>query len=154
MARVREGRPVARFYQVAASTPEVVLIGLLLKLVEQGMRVCLLVADAAQVRHWDDLLWRHPPERFLPHGVWDGADVERQPVLIAWQPDDRNRATVAVVASQRVMEESVAFDVVVDFVDSRDPAPARGRYRHYQALGYAMEYWIQSPEGRWSRHGA
>ncbi|MBF0272595.1 MAG: DNA polymerase III subunit chi [Magnetococcales bacterium] len=153
MARVREGRPVARFYQVAASSPEVVMVGLLFKLVDQGMRVCVLAADGGQVRHLDDQLWRYPAERFLPHGVWDGVDVERQPVLIAMRPDDRNGATVVIVAGAQVVDESVAFDVVVDFVDVRDPVPARGRYRQYQARGYQMEYWIQSPEGRWNKQG-
>ncbi|MBF0629062.1 MAG: DNA polymerase III subunit chi [Magnetococcales bacterium] len=151
MARTREGQPVARFYQVAAASPEMVLTGLLFKLVEQKIRVCLLAADHTQVRRWDDLLWRHPPERFLPHGVWDGPDPERQPVLIASQPDDRNGATVVVIANPRLLDETATFDVVVDFVDARNPDPARQRYRHYQTRGYLMEYWIQSPEGRWSK---
>ncbi|MBF0340792.1 MAG: DNA polymerase III subunit chi [Magnetococcales bacterium] len=154
MARVREGNPVARFYQVAASSPESVMITLLHKLFDQGLRVCLLAGDGAQARRLDDLLWRHPPERFLPHGMWDGADVERQPVLIALTPDDRNGATVVLSTSPRVVPDAERFDVVVDFVVAADPAPARERYRHYQAAGLAMEYWIQSPEGRWTRHGA
>lgn len=153
MARQREGRPVARFYQVATAPSEGVMTTLLFKLVEQGMRVCLLAADAGQVRRLDELLWRHPSDRFLPHGVWDGSDPERQPVLIAARPDDRNNATVAIAASGQIVDESVAFDVVVDFVDARDPGAARERYRHYQARGFSMEFWIQSPEGKWNRKG-
>ncbi|MEO5347189.1 MAG: DNA polymerase III subunit chi [Magnetococcus sp. YQC-9] len=153
MARARVGSPVARFYQVAAASSEGVMIGLLHKLVDQGLRVCLQVGDGARLRHLDDLLWRHPLERFLPHGVWDGPDPELQPVLLALRPDDRNGATVAIAADGKVIQGPLAFDVVVDFVLSAAPAPARERYRWYQAHGYALEYWIQSPEGRWSRAG-
>lgn len=152
MARAREGSPVARFYQVAGASVDGVLTGLLHKLVEQGLKVCLLVGSPARSRHWDDLLWRHPLERFLPHGVWDGPDPQLQPVLLALTPDDRNGATVVVAADAGLVEGAAGFDVVVDFVVG-DPAPARERYRWYQARGLAMEYWVQSPEGRWSRAG-
>ncbi|NGZ06938.1 MAG: DNA polymerase III subunit chi [Magnetococcales bacterium] len=153
MARTQEGRPIARFYQVAASSIEGVMIVLLHKLVEQGRRVCLVAGDARQVRHLDDLLWRQPPDRFLPHGVWNGADVERQPVLIAERPDDRNGATVAMAVVGGLVDGSIEFDVVVDFVDAQAPAAARERYRYYQGRDFAMEYWFCSPEGKWIRKG-
>ncbi|MEO5332422.1 MAG: DNA polymerase III subunit chi [Magnetococcus sp. YQC-5] len=152
MARLREGVPTIRFYQLASSSPEAALIGILYKIVEQDAKACVLAKDAEQVRRLDELLWRQPQERFLPHGPWNGPDPSWQPVLIACEPDDRNGATILVLATPRWVEEPDRFDMVVDFVDPKEPvAMARERYRRYQGAGCAMEYWIQSPEGRWTR---
>ncbi|MBF0428105.1 MAG: DNA polymerase III subunit chi [Magnetococcales bacterium] len=152
MARLREGPTTVRFYQVAGSSPDIALTGILFKVVEQGSRACLLALDATHVKRLDEMLWRYPLDRFLPHGPWDGPDPQRQPVLITLQPDDCNGASVLVVAASRGVDKPEQFDMVVDFVDPREPvANARDRYRRYQTLGCVMEYWIQSPEGRWTQ---
>ncbi|MBF0181439.1 MAG: DNA polymerase III subunit chi [Magnetococcales bacterium] len=153
MARSREGMPTARFYQLAGSSLETALAALLAKILEQNGRACVLARDALHLRQLDELLWRHPPQRFLPHGPWDGPDPERQPVLLALEPDDRNGATILLLTGPRPVVEAARFDMVVDFVTGREDhlVGARSRYRDYRNQGCLMEYWVQSANGRWTR---
>ncbi|MBF0126356.1 MAG: DNA polymerase III subunit chi [Magnetococcales bacterium] len=143
--------PVVRFYQLAASSSEVALLGILVKILERGSRACLLAQDALQVQRLDELLWRQPADRFLAHGPWNGPDPDRQPLLLSLEPDDRNGATILVLVSPRLVADPARFDLVVDFVGKQEVALARDRYRRYQQQGCAMEYWAHSPEGRWTR---
>lgn len=154
MARTGTGPPLVRFYQLAASPFETVLVRIANKAWERGLRVCLRAADASHAHHLNDLLWRQPADGFLPHGLWNGGHVERQPLLIAPGVDDRNGASVIILGVAEPLAQPDRFDMVVDFVPGGDPlarAASRDRYRHYRQLGCTLEYWIQAPEGGWSR---
>ncbi|MBF0462409.1 MAG: DNA polymerase III subunit chi [Magnetococcales bacterium] len=156
MARTHPEPPTVRFYQLAAMPLETALVGLLGKAWERGMRINLVVKDGQQAQRLDDFLWIHPPNQFLPHGLWSGPDPELQPVLISLEPDARNGATVLMVATPLLIADPTAFDLVIDFLPSQHPdalAAGRNRYRHYRALGCQMEYWIQTPQGGWKRQG-
>ncbi len=156
MARTHDDPPLVRFYQLAASPFESVLVRIVNKAWERGLRVCLRAADAGHAHYLNELLWRQPIDGFLPHGLWNGSEIEKQPVLIAPVVDDRNGASVIVLAVAERVPEPERFDMVVDFVPGADPnalAASRDRYRHYRDRGCTMEYWIQTPEGGWHKKG-
>ncbi|MEO5362960.1 MAG: DNA polymerase III subunit chi [Magnetococcus sp. DMHC-8] len=156
MARTHPQPPTVRFYQLASMSLEAALVGILGKAWERGLRVCLVARDARQAQRLDDLLWINPPQQFLPHGLWNGADPALQPLLIALEPDERNEATVLVLAAPHLVAAPLAFDLIVDFVAGADAgtlAASRDRYRHYRDLGCQMEYWTQTPLGGWQRQG-
>lgn len=152
MTRLQEGVTTVRFYQVAGSSLETALIGLLHKIAQQGLKACVLALDVNHVKRLDELLWHQPKDKFLAHGPWNGVQPHRQPILLALEPDDQNLASVLLVAAPGKVVEPTRFDMVVDFVTSQEPVTlTRDRYRHYQEQGCKMEYWLQTPDGRWQR---
>ncbi|MBF0182936.1 MAG: DNA polymerase III subunit chi [Magnetococcales bacterium] len=155
MARSQQQAPVVRFYQLAAMPLEVALVSLVGKAWQRGVRSSLLVRDEAQARWLDELLWSMPPpQQFLPHGLWNGPEVARQPILIGLHGEDSNQATLLVVVAGQRVEDPQRFDMVIDFVSGSDPESLRAsrqRYRHYRDAGCQMEYWIQEAHSGWQR---
>lgn len=153
MARTTTETPTTvRFYQLGLSSLEAAVTGLLTKAWERGIKSTLLVPNEGAMRHWDGLLWRKPDESFLPHGPATGPDPDRQPILLATTPDDRNGATLLVLASPQPLEKPAAFDKVIEFVDGRNPTAltaSRQRYRRYREQGCHLEYWIQESGRGW-----
>ncbi|MEO5339113.1 MAG: DNA polymerase III subunit chi [Magnetococcus sp. MYC-9] len=157
MARTHQEPCTVRFYQLARLPLEKALVGIADKAWQRGLRLCLLAGDAQQAQRLDDLLWIYANQQFLPHGLWNGPDPELQPLLISLEPDERNQATLLLLAAPRLVAEPRRFDLIIDFVPGQEPvavAASRERYRHYRALGCRMEYWTQTPQGGWQRQGA
>ncbi|MBF0285747.1 MAG: DNA polymerase III subunit chi [Magnetococcales bacterium] len=149
MARTGEGAATVRFYQVS-ETLESALLKVVHKAHERGLRQCVVAAGVQHARRLDDLLWTLPVAGFLPHRLWNASEPERQPLLIALEPDDRNAATVLVSAHGEPFREAARFDLVIDFVDAREPdglTRGRDRFRFYRDQGHRMEYWEQGAEG-------
>lgn len=154
VARTHQNPPTVRFYQLAALPLDRALVGVITKAWERRLAVCLLVHDDRHARWLDDLLWREPIEGFLPHGLWKSPDCARQPVLISLEPDERNGATVAVVATPKPLPDPAMFDLIIDFVHGQDAEAvnaSRRRYLHYRDQGCTMEYWTQTERGRWQK---
>ena len=154
MARSHSDPATVRFYQLAATPLETALMGIVGKAWARGVFVNLLAKDGAQAQHLDDLFWIH--QHFLPHGLWNGPDPELQPLLISLEPDQRNQATLLILATPRLLPDPMAFDMILDFLPGYDPtalAAGRDRYRHYRTLGCRMEYWLQNPQGGWQTQG-
>ncbi|MBF0424536.1 MAG: DNA polymerase III subunit chi [Magnetococcales bacterium] len=150
--------PTVRFYQAVPGVDRFRLIATLAaKAIERGLRAVVVVADLEQARLLDAFLWRFPDDGFLPHGLADEPDPERQPLLIATAPGDSNAATVLIAAADRPIADPGRFDLIIDFaVTSADPDQAgnlasRQRYGHYRQLGCRMEYWVQKPAGGWEK---
>jgi DNA polymerase-3 subunit chi len=158
MARTHEAPTTVRFYQLASMPLETALVGIVGKAWERGILVNLLARDLRQAQRLDDLFWIHPPpHHFLPHGLWNAPDPELQPVLISLEPDERNGATLLVLAAPHLLVDPTRFDMIIDFLHGQDAeglVAGRNRYRHYRALGCQMEYWTQGPQGGWKKQSA
>jgi DNA polymerase III subunit chi len=145
--------PTVRFYQLGISSLEAAITGILTKALAKNVKSTLLTPGEELTKYWDNLLWRSPPDSFLPHGPDSGPDPELQPLLIASQTADKNGATLLVMTTPHLLSNPEQFDMVIDFVDpsSSDALTAsRSRYKKYMDLGCKLEYWIQSQDGRWS----
>ncbi|WP_130471674.1 DNA polymerase III subunit chi [Candidatus Magnetaquicoccus inordinatus] len=155
MARTHHDAPVVRFYQLANMPLQAALLTILSKAWQRGMRICLLAGDAQQAQYLDEMLWSMPPpQQFLAHGLWSGAEAARQPILISLEAEDLNQATLLIMAAPRIVENPARFDMVIDFVagsDAQAVRASRERYRHYRQLGCRMEYWLQGEYGEWQR---
>lgn len=154
MARTHTGPTLVRFYQLASLPFANALTGIVGKAWQTGLKIGILAANPEQAQWVNDLLWRHPRESFLPHGLWNGPEPEHQPVLISIQPEDINGATLLVLASPETVEKPDRFDMVVDFAPTQDPAAlsaSRERYRRYRDLGCKLEYWTQDSQGKWEK---
>ena len=155
MARTHPERPKVRFYQLAALSLEKALVGIVSKAWDRGLRLCLLAQNPPHAHWLDGFLWQCSNDLFLPHGLWDHPDPERQPILISLEPDDRNGATVIITTTHRQISDPEQFDMIIDFIQGQDPdalTASRTRYRHYRSLGCVMEYWTQSPQGGWQKN--
>lgn len=154
MARTHQEPPKVRFYQLAAMPLEKALVGIVGKAWNLGFYICMLANSAHHARWLDDMLWRVPHDSFLPHGQWHRPDPERQPILISLEPDDRNKASIVVLAAPKLVADPHRFDMIIDFVQGQDPTAtdaSRHRYRHYLQMGCNMEYWTQTPLGGWQK---
>lgn len=154
MARTHQGSPTVRFYQLASLSLEAALVGIVGKAWDRGLRLCLLAKDGEQAQRLDHLLWTTPLHPFLPHGLWNSSDPALHPILISLEPDERNQATLLLLATPAIVADPISFDLLIDFVPGRDPAilaASRTRYRHYRTLGCTMEYWTQNPNGGWEK---
>ncbi|MBF0589841.1 MAG: DNA polymerase III subunit chi [Magnetococcales bacterium] len=150
-----EEPPLVRFYQPASNAMGPAAVQLLNKAYEQQMRVLLLASGVAQAHEWDGFLWRYPEEGFLPHAVWSAPYPDRQPVLIALEPLDVNRASILINLGLEPLDRLDQYDMVIHFVDGSSPAQltsSRKLFRHYLEADCILEHWVQSPSGQWKKN--
>ena len=99
----------------------------------------VLARDTAQAEALDDLLWSFDPDEFLPHQI-AGSDEgdDDTPILIATPAMDVPPRVLMV--NLRDQAPVGSFERVLEVVPA-DPAtrgPLRERWKHYQALGFAV----------------
>ncbi len=107
---------------------------------EGGHRVTVLTGDAAESQALDELMWDHPPQRFLPHEVADGGSAA--PVVIVSDPDKLPADRSAVINLAAVpVPEPTRFQRLLEIVpaDPRYREASREKYRRYRDLGLKPE---------------
>lgn len=99
----------------------------------------ILARDMAQAETLDDLLWAFDPDEYLPHQIaGQDEDDDAAPVLIA--PPELDVPLRPLLINLRDAAPQGAFERVLEVVPA-DPAargPLRERWKHYQALGFAL----------------
>src|SRR5687767_2805955 len=100
---------IVDFYQLSASPLERVLPRICERLLESGERL-LIVAAAGQLDRLDSLLWAYKAESFLPHAKAGSASPERQPILLAAEPDPVNGARNIALVDGHWRDEALRFD--------------------------------------------
>ena len=115
---------------------------LLRKAVGSGARV-LVIADAHHVQRLDADLWVLSPTDFLPHATAGAEDamLTRSPVALVQRVDEApGHRQVLVNLGSEVPEGFREFDRVIEVVslDDSDRNLARGRWKRYVELGYAI----------------
>ncbi|APW42845.1 DNA polymerase III subunit chi [Rhodoferax saidenbachensis] len=115
---------------------------LLRKAAGSGARVVVL-GDARSVQQLDTDLWALAPTDFLAHCA-EGADdslMQRSAVVLVQQlPADLPHRQVLVNLAEQVPQGFDTFERVIEVVshDDADRAQARGRWKRYVELGYAI----------------
>ncbi|MEX2649365.1 MAG: DNA polymerase III subunit chi [Alphaproteobacteria bacterium] len=140
------------FYHLRALPLERALPRLLEKALERGHRALVLAESSERVAALDAALWTYDPASFLPHGTAAGPSPERQPILIAERPDNRNDADLLVLVGGIDVADLGAFARCLDLFDGNDDsavAAARERWQRRKAEGHALTYWQQSETGQW-----
>lgn len=97
-----------------------------------GQRVYLHAASEASARELDELLWRYPAERFVPHQLGE-ADADA-PVIIATQPPAQVEGLM-INLSHDVPAFFGRFDRVAEVVVGDEREQGRTRYKHYRDRG-------------------
>jgi DNA polymerase-3 subunit chi len=105
----------------------------------QDRRVLILAGDELQAQEADRALWTFAPASFLPHALAGGLNQAEEPVLIALNADNLNRAHVLITLAPLAVEaeEIREYKQLIDFVPLDEGpalAAARQRYKKWQGV--------------------
>ena len=82
------------FYHLQDMTLESVLPPLLEKSLERGWRVVVQSTSQERADALDAHLWTYRDDSFLPHATWRAGDAQDQPIVLAVEESNPNRANV------------------------------------------------------------
>jgi DNA polymerase-3 subunit chi len=112
------------------------------KAVDAELRVLVWCSDPAEMQAFDDLLWSHAQDSFIPHepagpeSSWD-----ETPVLLACTEPAPAGAEVLVNLTATVPAAAAGVARVIEIIDA-DPArrqAGRERFKHYRDAGAATQ---------------
>jgi DNA polymerase-3 subunit chi len=134
------------FYHLQDMTLENVLPPLLEKSLERGWRVVVQSTSPERADALDAHLWTYRDDSFLPHATWRAGDAQDQPIVLAVEEGNPNRANVRfLVDSAPLPADSDAYDRVVLVFNGDDGealAAARSAWTDCRTRG------SRSPTGR------
>lgn len=101
----------------------------------QRKRILVLAPNREVAQYVDQLLWRHPPESFVPHTIAQKAI--RHPVVITTERANLNRAQVIFNLSQTPLPITAKFETIYELYDTTSPQKeqlSRSRKAHYASV--------------------
>lgn len=107
----------------------------------QGKQVMIYAPDPAVADAIDRLLWTTPALGFVPHCRDSDALANETPVLIGANADALRTADVMINLHSEQPAAFARFERLVEIIgqDEAGREQGRGRYRFYQARGYALK---------------
>jgi DNA polymerase-3 subunit chi len=140
------------FWQVTHDPVEKVVTLIAKRAVGQGERVLVVAADPAQRAAISRALWEGGPESFLANGEADAPGADRQPILLAGEPQAANAATHLILADGTFRDVPGFARVFLLFPPDLAPA-ARQAWRAVDGReGVERSYYAQE-DGRWVKKG-
>ena len=143
------------FYHLQDMTLENVLPPLLEKSLERGWRVVVQSTSEERTEALDAHLWTYREDSFLPHATWRVVDAEDQPIILAVEESNPNRANVRfLVDNAPLPADSEIYDRVVLLFNGDDAdalAAARRSWTDCKARGFDVTYWQADERGRWQK---
>ncbi|MBV9560899.1 MAG: DNA polymerase III subunit chi [Bradyrhizobium sp.] len=143
------------FYHLRNMSLENVLPPLLEKSVERGWRVVVQSTSPERADALDAHLWTYRDDSFLPHATWRVADAGDQPIILAVEEGNPNRATVRfLVDNAPLPEDSSSYERMVLIFNGEDAealAAARLAWTDCKSRGFDVTYWQADEQGRWRR---
>jgi len=103
---------------------------------EQGHRIVVITESEADSQQLDDLMWDHPPGRFLPHARL--AVQGSAPVLIGTMSQlDGSAGEVVINLTTKTVPEPERFTRLLELVPARDHQreASREKFIAYRKLG-------------------
>lgn len=141
------------FYQLARTPLARVLAQIAGRVVGEGERLLIVMADEAHATEIDAALWTGE-DSFLPHGRASGDDPGAdQPVLIAGACDGAaNGARHLALADGTWRDAALGFARTFYLFDDRVLDAAREAWRALGRVdGVTRNYWSQDEAGRWRK---
>ena len=143
------------FYHLQDMTIENVLPPLLEKSLERGWRVVVQSTSEERTEVLDAHLWTYREDSFLPHATWRVADAGDQPIILAVEEGNPNRANVRfLVDNAPLPADSDIYERVVLLFNGDDAdalAAARRSWTDCKARGFDVTYWQADDRGRWQK---
>lgn len=112
------------------------------KAVDAELRVLVWCSDTAELQAFDDLLWSHAQDSFIPHEpAGPASSWEETPVLLACSEPAPAGAEVLVNLAAHVPAAAASVARVIEVIDA-DPArrqAGRERFKHYRDAGVTTQ---------------
>ena len=106
------------------------------KALSGGKRVHLHTEDAVQAQAMDELLWRYPEQRFLPHAQLSQR-VATAPISIgSIDPEDCDEVLINLASV--IPTFFGRFDRVAEIILGNQRDAGRARYKQYRDRGYPL----------------
>ena len=142
------------FYHLEQTSLDQALPELLEKTLAKGWRALVRAPSRARLDQLDGLLWSWRDDTFLPHGLEEEPEAERQPVLLTTGERNPNRAQALFLVDGAEPGPLDGYERCVILFDGRDEAAladARRRWTGLKAAGTAVSYWKQTERGGWEK---
>jgi DNA polymerase-3 subunit chi len=137
------------FYQLGGSRPEAIIASIAGKLLKDGERLLVVMADEGALTRLDRLLWDAGEASFLPHGLAGAGEDARQPVLLSTTPDPVNGARNLLIADGEWREAALTFERAFHLFDAPQLQESRQAWKLLSGReGVERRYWAQE-DGRW-----
>ncbi len=147
------------FYHLERRALDDVLPGLVEKSLERGWRTLIRCDSAERAESLDVRLWTYDEESFVPHAQMGDGDAAHQPVLIAVEDGNPNKADIVFVIGtarrpQWTGDDTKKLSRIVLLFDGRDDAAlsqARAAWKDAKAAGHDVTYWKEGPGGKFEK---
>lgn len=143
-----------RFYHMEQKTLDQALPEILGKATSGGRNVVVMVADERAAQHLNAHLWTFAAESFLPHGTVKEGNAADQPIWITTEDENPNSADVLILTGGVTSGKLSDYALCCEMLDGRNPdaiKDARARWKEYKEQGFELNYWQQSPQGKWEK---
>ena len=130
------------FYHLQDMLLENVLPPLLEKSLQRGWRVVVQSTSEERADALDAHLWTYRDDSFLPHATWRVADAQDQPIVLAVEEGNPNRANVRfLIDSAALPADCETYDRVVLVFNGDDDSAlsaARGAWTDCKSRGFEV----------------
>ncbi len=139
----------AHFYQLSddpqANDIAMLACDLVAKCYSEKKRLTVLCTEQADAEAFSELLWQHPPERFIAHNLVGEGPSGGAPVEITWANQTALRSIVINLAGAQIPNPE-RYHTIYDFVPvaEADKIAARTRYAYFKQAGCAMQFFPAS----------
>ena len=103
----------------------------------QGQSVLIVAPSAQAIEYLDDMLWKNPPDSFLPHVISRVPTEEK--VVITSLHENLNHATILMNLCPQMTPIAHQFDIVYELYDETQPEKleqSKHRQKLYADMGY------------------
>ena len=137
------------FYQLAGTPVDEVVASIAAKVIDQGERLLVVMAEEGALARLDRLLWDQGEADFLAHGIAGEGEDARQPMLLSTTPDPSNGARNLLVADGEWREAALTFERAFHLFDEANLGEARQAWKLLSGRdGVERRYWARE-DGRW-----
>jgi DNA polymerase-3 subunit chi len=140
------------FWQVTDDPIEKVVALIAKRALGESERVLVVSADPEQRAAIARALWQAGPDSFLANGPADAPGAERQPILLAADPQPLNGASHLILADGMFRETSGFARVFLLFPPDNAPA-ARAAWRAHDGRDDVTRAYFAQEDGRWVKKG-
>jgi len=146
------------FYHLERTSLDRVLPELLEKTLARGWRARVEVGSEERADALCNQLWTYRDDSFLPHGTISDGHAADEPVLIATEGDNVNKADVLFLVEGGPLSPAriKAFARTILIFDGHDEAAvtsARAQWKAAKDGDISVSYWQQSQTGKWEKKG-
>ena len=142
------------FYQLERTGLDQALPELLEKTLAKNWRAVVRASSRERVEHLDGWLWTWRDDSFLPHGVDDQPNAERQPGVLTTGDGNPNGAQALFLIDGAEPGELEGYERCVILFDGGGEAAlaqARARWKALKGGGAQVSYWRQTERGGWEK---